>query len=136
MKVPRVALRAPWARMQSAPIEAMPGSSSRRRYTRRRAHADATQRAPEVCGRWTALLVIADALASTPPRALPATADPWRATPRDFHHGLLGPASSLCRRLLGTKMVSVRLVRKKEKAEARSFFMRKNPIRTVPPPLL
>ena len=26
---------------------------------------------------------------STPPRALPATADPWRATSRDFYHGLL-----------------------------------------------
>ena len=23
-------------------------------------------------------------------RALPANADPWRATARDFHHGLLG----------------------------------------------
>ncbi len=56
---------------------------------RRRAHADATQRAPGVCGRWTALLVIADVQASSPPGALPATADPWRATLRDFHHGLL-----------------------------------------------
>ena len=49
----------------------------------------ATQRAPVVCGRWIALLVIADVQASTPPRALSATADPWRATPRDFHHELL-----------------------------------------------
>ena len=35
------------------------------------------------------LIVIADVQASPPPRALPATPDPWRATPRDFHHGLL-----------------------------------------------
>ena len=42
-----------------------------------------------VCGRWTTLLVIADVQASPPPRASPATPDPWRATPRDFHHGLL-----------------------------------------------
>ena len=35
------------------------------------------------------MLVVADAKASTPPRALPETADPWRATPRDFYHGLL-----------------------------------------------
>ena len=91
VKVPRVALRAPWARMQGAPIEAMPWVIVEEGLHRRRAHAAATQRAPGVCGRWTALLVIPDALASTPPRALPATADPWRATPRDFHHGLLGP---------------------------------------------
>ena len=27
-----------------------------------------------------------------PPPALPANADPWRATARDFYHGLLGPS--------------------------------------------
>ena len=35
------------------------------------------------------MLVVADARASTPPRAWPATTDPWRATPCDFYHGLL-----------------------------------------------
>ena len=60
---------------------------------RRRAHAAATQRAPGVCGRWAALLVVAYARASTPSRAWPATTDPWRATPCDFYHGLLADLS-------------------------------------------
>ena len=89
VKVPRVALRAPWVRMQGAPIKAMPRVIVEEAQHRRRAHAAATQRAPVVCGRWTVLLVVADVQASTPPRALPATTDPWRATPRDFYHGLL-----------------------------------------------
>ena len=93
-------LSSPWLKSRGSRCERRgPGCKARRSRRcqviveealhRRRVHAAATRRAPGVCGRWAALLVIDDVQASTPPRALPATADPWRATPRDFNHGLL-----------------------------------------------
>ena len=66
------------------------GSSSRRRYTA----DEPTPPQPE--GRQGSAAT-GQRYSSSPmpphrllPRALPAAADPWRTTPRDFHHGLLG----------------------------------------------
>ena len=52
--------------------------------------APVTRRAPGVCARWLCFSSSTMTKHLLPPPALPANADPWRATARDFYHGLLG----------------------------------------------
>ena len=54
--------------------------------------APVTRRAPGVCARWLCFSSSTMTKHLLPPPALPANADPWRATARDFYHGLLAIA--------------------------------------------
>ena len=80
-------------------------ASSRRGNTADGPAPPVTRRAPGVCARWLCFSSSRITKHRLPSRALPANADPWRATARDFHHGLREGQVSLLK--LGRKLPKV-----------------------------